>query len=319
MKFLDTTGLAYFWAKIRTALDAKQDVLSGTAGKLVGFDAQGRATAITAEYVTEREMNTAIAEAAESVKDMLMSGGVPYGKELSESWPALQARIRKGDFTGIHIGDYKTITVNGETVVMEVAGIDQYTRCDPKEIGHHVDFISRDCLNGLRKFNNTETNNGNAEEDNPWRASDLFKYLNETVFKQLDAALQSCIIEKRAYIETKYSSASPGELTSDTGAKWDSVGRLWLPTEIEVFGTAHCSEICYGTYGGGQNIQYPIFMGGARHIIKGKGHNGTRTSWWESVTKRESATNVCSVHFHGTFGSYAATNENGVPLCFRIG
>ena len=54
-------------------------------------------------------------------------GGVPYGKELTEGWAALQARIKNGNFSGIHIGDYKTISLTtGEKVIMEVAGIDQY-------------------------------------------------------------------------------------------------------------------------------------------------------------------------------------------------
>ena len=44
-------------------LAGKQDTLSGTEGQLVGFDAGGRATAISAEYVTEREMDAAITEA----------------------------------------------------------------------------------------------------------------------------------------------------------------------------------------------------------------------------------------------------------------
>ena len=52
-------------------------------------------------------------------------GGVPYGKELTEGWAALQARIKTGNFEGIHIGDYKTIQLTtGEKVIMEVAGID---------------------------------------------------------------------------------------------------------------------------------------------------------------------------------------------------
>ena len=45
MGFLDSGGLAHFWAKVKTALSAKQDKLTGTAGQVVGFDAQGQAVA----------------------------------------------------------------------------------------------------------------------------------------------------------------------------------------------------------------------------------------------------------------------------------
>lgn len=60
---------------------------------------------------------------------MVLSGGVPYGKELTESWASLQARTQAGNFKGIRIGDFKPITLTtGEVVIMEVAGIDQYHR-----------------------------------------------------------------------------------------------------------------------------------------------------------------------------------------------
>lgn len=249
----------------------------------------------------------------------LGAGGVPYGKELEESWASLRTRIQKGDFTGINIGDYKTITVNGETVIMEVAGIDQYYKCGDTSIGHHVDFISRDCLKGAKTFNDTAANNGTEAEPNPWRASRLFGELNNTVFNQLPADLQGCIIEKRAYIESRYS-ASSSALTSSTGAAWNNMGKLWLPTEVEVWGTAHWSQVGYGTYGGGCNMQYPIFIGGSKHIIKGNGNGGSRVSWWEASAHRESATNVCYVSSSGyAYYASAASTSISAPLCFRIG
>lgn len=48
-------------------------------------------------------------DALEFFKETFLSGGVPYGKELTESWADLQARIKAGDFTGIHIGDFKKL------------------------------------------------------------------------------------------------------------------------------------------------------------------------------------------------------------------
>lgn len=97
-------------------------------------------------------------------------GYVPYGKELTKSWAELQARIKKGDFSGIYIGDYKTITLTtGETVVCEVAGIDTYYNCcgTANIVPHHMDFISRDCLADPHRYNKTNTNNGTAEENPP--------------------------------------------------------------------------------------------------------------------------------------------------------
>ena len=62
-------------------------------------------------------------------------GGVPYGKELKDDWATLKTRAQKGDFDGIHIGDYKTINLTGgEVVIAEVAGIDTYYKCADQEI-----------------------------------------------------------------------------------------------------------------------------------------------------------------------------------------
>ena len=265
-----------------------------------------------------------LSAAIEFFKETFLSGGVPYGKELTESWPALQTRIRAGNLKGIHIGDYKTITLTtGEVVVMEVAGIDQYYRCGhPEMIGHHVDFISRDCLAGTKLFNDTDTNNGTAAEPNPWRASKLFQTLNDEVtgvFATLPADLKACIIPKVALLEKRYSAA--GALEASTGWDWNNMGKLWIPTEVEVFGNTFWSDGDSGwTGGGGCNLQYPIFYGGAKHIIKGAGNGGSRCSWWEASARRQSSTGLCFVGGNGDASSPAATNPYvSAPLCFRIG
>lgn len=261
--------------------------------------------------------------AAEFFKDKFFGGGVNFvGKELTESWGSLRTRIQAGDFKGIYIGDYKTITLTtGEVIVMEVAGIDTYHRCGDIEIGHHVDFISRDCLAGAKVFNDESNNNGTEAEPNPWRASKLFQTMNDEtsgVFATLPADLKPCIIEKRALLESRYSAA--GELDSDNNFAWNNMGKLWLPTEVEVFGHHAWSEPGYAAGGGGCNLQYPIFYGGAKHIIKGAGNGGRRCPRWEASASRGSSTHICIVGTYGDANSYWASGA-GVfaPLCFRIG
>ena len=246
-------------------------------------------------------------------------GGVPYGKELTESWSALQARIKTGNFEGIHIGDYKTIQLTtGETVIMEVAGIDQYYKCGDASIGHHVDFISRDALQGAKQYNTEATNNGNATTKSPWLASTLYTTLNTTVYNTLPSDLKPCIIEKRALLEERYSSAGPA--TDDTGWSWQNAGKLWLPTEVEVFGCVHWSQAGYGSGGGGCNMQYPIFIGGSKHLIKGDGNGGSRCSWWELSAQAGSSSDVCYVSIDGIALYYSAAYTGiRAPLCFRIG
>lgn len=254
---------------------------------------------------------------------ILGPGGVPYGKELTESWEHLRDRIQQSDFTNIKIGDYKTITLTtGEIVVMEASGINPYYNCGGTAIGPHVDFTSRDCLKGAKVFNASGKNNGTEQEPNPWRASDLFEAMNnETtgVYSTLPSDLKPCIIEKRANLESRYSSDGP--LEENTGWAWNNMGKLWLPTEVEIFGNTFWSDGDSGwTGGGGCNLQYPIFYGGTKHIIKGAGNGGSRCTWWEASARRQSSANVCCVNNTGNAGNHVVTNVSVyAPLCFRIG
>lgn len=205
---------------------------------------------------------------------------------------------------------------------MEVAGIDQYNRCGDAEIGHHIDLISRDCLDGTKVFNDTNTNNGTAAEPNPWRASKLFQTLNDAttgVYAKLPGDLKPCIIEKRALLESRYSAA--GVLNSSIGWAWNNMGKLWLPTEVEVFGNAFWSYNDAGWIGGGGcNLQYPIFQGGVKHIIKGAGNGGPRYAWWAASCRRDSYNHVCFVNGTGS-SDVNAPFLDGIrtTLCFRIG
>lgn len=264
----------------------------------------------------------------EYMKDIFLSGGVPYGNELTMSWFELQSQIKGGNFTGIHIGDYKNIILeDGEEAVMEVAGIDQYYKCGDTTIGHHIDFISRDCLKDTMPFNTPEgrgeTNNGTEEEQNPWKSSDLFKLMNDEengVFSKLPDDLKPYIIEKHAQLKQRYSSSGP--VNNSTGQKWDYMGKLWFPTDIEIFGNAFWSCDNTGYSGnGGCNLQYPLFYGGAKHIIKMKGNNNSsKAVWWIGMAVKDNNSQVCCVNENGAAGQNSPTITSvSVPLCFRIG
>lgn len=241
------------------------------------------------------------------------------GQEITESWAALKTRIKAGDFSNLYPGDYKKITLTtNEVVIMEIAGIDPYYKCIDQQIGHHIDFISRDCLAGGKRMNATDTNNGNATVKNPWLASELYTTLNDEstgIYSKLPSDLKSHIITKRTLAEERYSAG--GAVSANTSWSWQDMGKLWLPTEIEVFGCNIWSEAGWGS---GQSIQYPIFKGSYKHILKGDGNGGSRCAWWEASARRASAANFCSVNNHG-YAVLSAASYTGIraPLCFRIG
>lgn len=234
-------------------------------------------------------------------------------KKYSDAWAWIKARIKAHNFTGIHVADYIPIKMNGETVNMQVAGIDTYYRTTDQELGHHIDFISKDCFSQTVKWNETNYNNGNAENSAPYMVSNLHKFLTTTLYGYLPAEVKAVIKNKRMFLEQRYSSS--GKLTDSTGWAWNDLGPLWVPTEYEVFDSA-----IWGTkgYSQGQAVQYPIFAGSYLHRIKGSGHNGARCHWWLASVFGGSSAYCVGADNGGGSGYNGASSEFRVPVCFRI-
>lgn len=238
------------------------------------------------------------------------------GRELSEyTWAQLKTKCANADFDDLRIGDYKTITLTGgEVVKMQIAGIDTYYKTTDQQLGHHIDWISIDCLNDYVQWNTTNNNNGTSSVASPYLASNVCRYLLETIYPKLPADLKAVIKGKRTLLEYRYSGS--GLLTDSTSWGWHDMGNLWLPSEYEVFGS-----IVWGTkgYSSGQHVQYPLFANSFKHRIKGKGNGGSRCHWWLSTVISGNSTNCCGVASYGHAGdSGASYTDGGVPVCFRI-
>ena len=238
------------------------------------------------------------------------------GRELSEyTWSQIKTKIQNADFEDLRVGDYKTITLTGgEVVKMQIAGIDTYYRTTDQQLGHHIDWISKDCLTDYVQWNTTNNNNGNADNAHPYLVSNVYNYLNNTIYPKLPSDVQAVISEKRTLLETRYSAS--GALTDSTSWAWQSLDKLWLPNEYEVFGS-----IVWGTKGWsqGQAVQYPLFANSYKHRIKGKGNGGGRCAWWLSTVYSGNSTACCYVNSHGIASGHNASHTHvGVPVCFRI-
>lgn len=243
------------------------------------------------------------------------------GQEITDSWATIQSNIQAGNFDNYYIGDYKQITLTtGETVIMEIAGINCYKGWGSTVIPNHIDFISRDCLATAYQFNTTATNNGIGTDAGwkrqVWRVSALRETLNNSstgVITTVPSELRSVLAGKRMYIEERYSSG--GAVSADTGASWTSDSVLWLPAETEVFDHVSFSDAPYGTIG---FLQYPIFRLNPSKIIKGVGNGGGRNSWWTlSAMANDSAAFVLTNQQGGPWKANA-NHSAYVPLCFRV-
>lgn len=230
----------------------------------------------------------------------------------SDVWAWLKARITAVDYSGLHIGDYVPFSMGADTVEAQISGIDTYYRTGDVAIGHHIDWISRDCLLTPRQWNTTNINNGNASNPSPYMVSDLKAWLDGLV-TSLPVGLQAVIVDKRMLLESRYASGST--LTDSTSWAWNDMGKLWVPSEYEVFGS-----IVWGTKGYSQNggVQYPIFANSWKSRQKGAGHNGGRSYWWLASVYSGDSTYCCHVANGGLPYYNSASSALGVPLCFRI-
>lgn len=232
---------------------------------------------------------------------------------FTDEWAWIRNRIKNANYKGIYNGDYIPVTVNGEVMEPQVAGIDCYHKTTDQSVPHHIDFISRDCFSQTVKWNETNDNNGNETSPYPYMVSNLYKFLNETLYGYLPDKLKNQIANKRSLLEQRYSAS--GKLTDSTSWGWQDMGKLWVPHEFEVFGS-----IVWGTKGWseGQAMQYPIFANSYLNRIKGAGNGGGRCHWWLASVRSGISTYACGVACSGLAHCWYASGEIRVPLCFRI-
>ena len=316
------------------SLKAVKDVEGGFASKAY---ADGKVSQTITEDVTDKapsegavfdalalKANASDVDDALAIKtsiDNLTYNGtdltVKFADEIAEYddvWAWIKARITAVNYAGLNIGDYIPWTLGAETIWSQIAGIDTYYRTGDTQIGHHIDFISKDCMTTTYQWNTTNINNGDATNASPWMVSALKASLDGLV-ASLPAGLQSVVIEKRALLETRYSAS--GTLTSSTSRAWNNMGKLWVPTEFEVFG---CVSVGAKYYSVGNAIQYPIFSNTVKSRTKGIGHNQrVDYSWWLATVFEGSSTqcNIVGGAHNPAYGN--ASGFRPVPLCFRIG
>ena len=263
----------------------------------------------------------------------------------------LQARKAAGNYKGIHIGDYFTFTssagtiggtnIPAQTFTARIIGIDTHYRAADTDVGHHIDFCTDQVVDQNVLWNPTDNNNGTSVQSKPWLASNVYAWLNGVnnyttsaynnqahggnynnagMLQRLPARLQAVIIQKRNILDDRYSAS--GLITGGTGWGWADMGKLWLPNEIEVYGTQIRSNLCqtngYWNPEANLSVQYPWFAASITNRIKYMS-NGARATWWLSSAASRGTGYACGVTGAGSATSVATTyTVVRVPLCFRI-
>lgn len=257
--------------------------------------------------------------------------------------------IHVGDYIPVQISA-GTITdgvtsyaITAKTLNAQVAGINTYKNYGAKVdannsavvCGNHIDFITSATIGTNIPYNPTDNNNGTADQNNPWLASKLYAILNGVnnyttnayqsvphgydassggVLQLLPSALRDVLKMKSLYLGKKYSASA---LLTEHSAGHDiwGIGKLWVPTEIEVYGCPiHSAEKAadgkdWNNYGA--PVQYPLFAG---NNVRRNG-----TVWWLLSPVGGSSSNACIVSGYGNAnGAGCAHTGISAPVCFRI-
>ena len=212
-----------------------------------------------------------------------------------------------------------------KTMRAYIAGIDTYYNYGyPSGCPHHIDFLTvKDTIGVNIPWQTCDNNNGSTKSPYPWLASKLYACLNGVnnvgigfdgkqmgfdastggVLQSMPQYLQNNIAEKRIFSDSRYSGS--GALTESTAGDIHDVGKIWIPTEVEVYGFPCNTQqrdglgINRSAYG---SIQYPIFANNNAKQTMGRVH-----VWLQSVASGSSS-RACYVDSNGIADTVECAN-----------
>ena len=228
-------------------------------------------------------------------------------------YDALHKRAAAGNFAGLRVGDYIDVPlVSASNVAAQqsvrflLAHFDPYYCCGDSSKGHHIAFIASAPVavaktvagaanDSYLMWNTTNTNQGTADVKNPYLNSNLKAW--EKLFEAcLPEGLTKYLLTQRVLLEERYSAS--GALTDSNNLSWQDIGKVWSPSEMEVYGCP-----VWGTkgYSVGFDCQLDLFRDTAHRL------NGTRCTWWLRSVMGGSSSSVCCVGDNGYANCTSAT------------
>ena len=235
---------------------------------------------------------------------------------VAQTFAELRARAITGDFSTLRLGDYidlPSLTIDADSVNptvypartinndynrlrVEIVGFDDYLNVGSTAVPyeHHVTMMFKD-IPTTAPFNETNITTGD------YPGSMLFHWLHE----QIEPALISAI---------GLTPRPVGRLIG-TVANWAWVGSetIFLPTNVNIFGTTGFS---YTNYGTGTQTQFALFAMNPNKKIKKR--NGSRYYWWLAEPSAGSSTGFCGADGNGYADIDIASLTFGVVPAFLI-
>ena len=276
------------------------------------------------QIIDEQAREDATQALADAEHDRQASIGAYPGRDLATIlageigsgtvYDALHARAEPGDWSGLRVGDYMDVPLvsasgvtSQQSVRFLIAHIDPYYQCGDSAKGHHIAFMASapitvsSSYKGVKNssylpWNVTSTNQGTADDKHPYTCSQLKGW--ETAFEAcLPEGLTKYLLTQRVLLEERYSAS--GALTDSNSWSGQDIGKVWSPSETEVYG-----QRVWGTdgYSVGFDCQLDLFRDTAHRL------NGSRIYWWLRSVRGGSSSNVCFVGSYGNAGCSDAAN-----------
>ena len=214
----------------------------------------------------------------------------------SLSWSRVAAISKMGlASTMFHIGDEKTLTVNGVSYTAVIIGFDHDVPVDIATYGRSKAGITwqlKNCINRKYQMNSINDNSGG------WASCAMRTSTMATLLSQLASDLKNAIVKVKKFTYTGYQSTT----TSTTN------DFLFLLSEVEIFGSTKYTNA-------GEGSQYEYYQFGNSRV---KTVNGSASEWWERSSTVSSSNNFCLVKDNGDDHSQRADGSEGVSFAFCV-
>ena len=227
----------------------------------------------------------------------------------------LSARAQAKNSKFLRVGDYTVIQHTGSigNRINRIWDFWPYLNAGSTPKGGHIVMGPDEVWPTTIVWNTTNNNNGTAAQQFPYPASNLHQQELSQILPTFPTAWQNVMLENEILAEKRYSAS--GALNSATGWDWVNVGKIWSPSETEVYG-----QIVWATNNGysvGYDCQFAYFRSTRNRI---KTLNGERAGWWLRSVNGSSSTNACNVNNYGNADSTSCSHTGVRALpCFLIG
>lgn len=221
----------------------------------------------------------------------------------------LWTRISSGKFDDLYVGDYFTVTLNGKSFVMRIAGFDTFrkTGYSPEVTAHHAVIIPDVYLA-------TAPMNISGGTTGAYTGSDMYKTFLPKWVGYLETALgASHVLQTHEYLTSGVDANTKNVMRPRlTGASdvciWKAQ-KANLLSETEVYGYMSCSssgyENCMTNYG-----QLPLFRLNPEKIIVLDSSGDRYYYWLRDVASSDRFCIVCD----GGYADYDASDDIGCAV-----